>query len=355
MVTTKSVSEQRGFTLVELMVGIAVGLLIVAGLALLFANTSISRSELEKSSRMIESGRYATEILRDDIQMAGFFDVLGLPTGTTFNRVNPCDTGTLGFATGTPTTLPTPLFGYDNTWVNTLENAFCTGNYIATKLKYRPATDVLVIRRVSSTAMTPSAASTSSKYLQPTACSKDSTSTPFVVANGKSASFTLRDKDCSSKRNVRQLVSRAYYISDCNDCTNSQDTTPTLKMLELQGGALVEVALVEGIENMQLEYSLDTNNDGIADVTNVKAGSIVDDCTATPTGYCWANVMAVDIYLVARNTEQTIGVTDTRTYTTGTATADTDKSITTADQKFKRHVFTVTARASNIAIQREKP
>ena len=61
----------RGFSLVELMVGMAIGLVLVAGLSLLFANTSQSGNELNKSIRQIENGRYAMDLLHDDLMLAG--------------------------------------------------------------------------------------------------------------------------------------------------------------------------------------------------------------------------------------------------------------------------------------------
>ena len=47
----------RGMSLIELMVALAIGLILVAGLATLFANSSQSGNELEKSIRQMENGR----------------------------------------------------------------------------------------------------------------------------------------------------------------------------------------------------------------------------------------------------------------------------------------------------------
>jgi type IV pilus assembly protein PilW len=64
---------RAGFSLIELMVALTVGLLITAGLTTLYVNTSGSYSELEKTSRQLEDGRYAMQILSDEIQHAGFY------------------------------------------------------------------------------------------------------------------------------------------------------------------------------------------------------------------------------------------------------------------------------------------
>ncbi len=59
---------QRGFTLIELMVGITVGLILIVGLTITFANTSQSYGEMHKQSQMIENGRYALDALRDELR-----------------------------------------------------------------------------------------------------------------------------------------------------------------------------------------------------------------------------------------------------------------------------------------------
>src|SRR5450759_3134856 len=83
---------QRGMTLVEWMVSITIGLILLAGLTALIAQQSSTQAELEKSSRQIENGRYAMQLLQDDIQLAGYYGeysaaaTLALPA----SLPNPC-------------------------------------------------------------------------------------------------------------------------------------------------------------------------------------------------------------------------------------------------------------------------
>src|SRR5207248_10917632 len=69
---------QRGVSLVELMIAITLGLLVLATLASVFANSSRSRTELDRVSRQIENGRFAMEILTSDIKIAGFYGELAV-------------------------------------------------------------------------------------------------------------------------------------------------------------------------------------------------------------------------------------------------------------------------------------
>ena len=65
-------ATSRGMSLVELLVAIGIGALIVAAMALLFANNSRSRGETERAARKIENGRYGLEILRGELHHAGY-------------------------------------------------------------------------------------------------------------------------------------------------------------------------------------------------------------------------------------------------------------------------------------------
>src|SRR5690348_7369917 len=86
-----AIAASRGFTLVELMVALAIASLLLVALATMFVNTSIARNELDKSSRQIESGRYAMSILADEIRHAGYYGSLtNAPTATLASLPDPC-------------------------------------------------------------------------------------------------------------------------------------------------------------------------------------------------------------------------------------------------------------------------
>src|SRR6266446_9783940 len=92
-------SAHLGFSLVEMMIAMTIGLMITAGLVTIFANTSNSQQEMRRSAQQIENGRYAMDVLSQDFQVSGYFGsyrkitapavapdpcslVVGLPTGT---------------------------------------------------------------------------------------------------------------------------------------------------------------------------------------------------------------------------------------------------------------------------------
>lgn len=64
---------QLGLSLVELMIAITLGMLIMAALLALFINITRNNAELAKTNRQIENGRFAIQVLQDDLAHAGFW------------------------------------------------------------------------------------------------------------------------------------------------------------------------------------------------------------------------------------------------------------------------------------------
>ncbi len=78
--TQKSQSAQSGFSLIELMVSMVIGLIISAGAAALFANTALSTKTLNNATQMHEAGSYITQLLGRQLRMAGYVDWMSTTT-----------------------------------------------------------------------------------------------------------------------------------------------------------------------------------------------------------------------------------------------------------------------------------
>lgn len=101
--------SQAGFSLIELMVASAVGLMIMAAILTLYLNVTRANDEMAKTNMMVENGRFAMQLLQDDIAHAGFwdgfvpdYDDLSLKVGEA-----PVDTFT---------GIPTPCLNYSDSW-----------------------------------------------------------------------------------------------------------------------------------------------------------------------------------------------------------------------------------------------
>lgn len=65
--------RHRGITLIEVMIAMVLGLILLAALSNVFISNMRTRAEVEKVGLQIENGRYAMQLLLDDISNAGYF------------------------------------------------------------------------------------------------------------------------------------------------------------------------------------------------------------------------------------------------------------------------------------------
>ena len=367
--------HMHGLSLIELMIAITLGLLVLAGLVTIYVDSSRSGNEFSKMNRQIENGRFALQMLREDLWHAGFWGEYRPPNWDEYAvgdepaaLPNPC----LAFGNWGVTTadveeykkalLAFPVQGYDN---GTSLPAECT--MVSDR---QSGTDVLFVRHADTCiagAAGCEAVTGGKLYYQASLCSADETaypSTPNYVIDTDAALHVLRTRDGTGKSctatgyttaiaGKRKLVSNLYYIRDY--ATTSGDGIPTLmrSVLDLAGGAVEHQPaqpLVEGIEHLAVEYGIDTDGDGDVDSFS----------SAPATIAAWGNVIAVNIHVLARNLEKTAGHSDTKTYTLGagntlcsTASTDAGCASKTLDPGYKRHVFSAFVRLMNPAGRRE--
>jgi len=136
-----------GFTLIELMIAITLGLIILAALTSFFVRTSDNRRELERNSRQIENGRFAINALRDDLMLAGFYADITQPSTTVWDVTDACKTvlADMGWKPDQLSPqLPVPILVYP---LGVGRPTGCTPDYVKD-------TDVIVIRRLNSEPVT---------------------------------------------------------------------------------------------------------------------------------------------------------------------------------------------------------
>jgi type IV pilus assembly protein PilW len=72
MKNVRANSSQRGFTLIELMIALLIGVFLMAGVIQIFLSAKQAYRLQENLSRLQENGRFAMDILTKDIRMAGY-------------------------------------------------------------------------------------------------------------------------------------------------------------------------------------------------------------------------------------------------------------------------------------------
>lgn len=365
---------QRGFSLIELMVSIVLGLVIVASLAMLFANSSRARQETDKTNQQIENGRYASQYLLQDLRLAGYF-----------GEFNPTSIGVPGAAPDPSATdapslsaaLPIAVQGY-HFGKNAATASAPPAGVTALLTDQRANSDVLVLRRTSTCVagdpgcdLMDTGART---YFQTTLCQSQlstlagtatmaigTTASVFTTSNPNvlTAPTFLAKRDCATPAGTRSLLVRIYYVA--ND-DNAGDGIPTLKVVELGAGAFsAPVPIAEGIEAIQVEYGVDTNNDGAPEIYTpdpanqgyklnaTDTNAVWPAATAYPgAAAAWHEVTTLKVHVLARNTQPSGGFNDARTYVLGSA-GGTDDTYGPYNDAYKRHVYTSVIRLNNVA------
>ena len=339
--STPMKERQGGFSLIELMIAVTLGLVILAALTTFFVQTSANRTEMERNTRQIENGRYAIDTVRDNTIMAGFYadTAPGVMPAWTTNDACPANLAGYGFAIAPAYTAPVPVFGY------ALGNAAPLGCFQNLLL----GNDILVIRRFSSESLTPAQAAASGMsthwYLQNSQCAEDDPLVPMAVATG-SGPFPLHSVKCGGNlAKVWRLREQVYYLRSCSICTPAPDGIPTLWLADLEPdgtGIMKHSALVEGIQALRFDYGIDNTGDGLPDVW-----SRCDAATPCNAGN-WANVTAIKMYVLSRNLDPSRDYVDRKTYAMGLTGA-----LGPFNDQFKRHVYTAQFALPNRAGSRE--
>jgi type IV pilus assembly protein PilW len=332
-----------GVTMVEVLVAMTVALLVLGTVSTVFLSTSRNRGNLERSARLIENAQYAMNVLRDDITQAGYYDTL-TTAGVNWRIPDPCATAMSELGWSPPGTAPpTAPVAMSNAPVPILGLRPADATPACTPDR-KPGTAMLVLHYVGPAATAPVSVG-GAPYLQLSKCASDVANVQNLgVFSTKRADFTLRNIDCGTLADIKQYVVHTYYVASCDRC--GIDTIPTLKRAELVGNEIVVTPVAEGIENLQIEYGIDANNDGTPD-------RYLDavDATLGPGYASWANVMAVRLYLLVRATDTETGYQDTtKQFNLGRA-----GYTAVAGDAYKRTLLTSLVRPMGPAGQRELP
>ena len=388
-------AANAGFSLVELMVALVLSMLVIGALTALFMNVNRTNAELAKTSSQIENGRFALQILQEDVAHGGFWGEYVPEFDNLTSKASPV--GTPALMPSTPRAVADPCLAYSAIdWtelhVDNLigipvqvygdtapEGDGCVTDFSAGR---KADTDLLVVRHaetcVAGSGGNCDGIDAGGLYFQASRTYNNycvspliADSKPFVISNVAADFNAMKEKDCSTHVDRRRkYISNIYYIRDY--ATTEGDGIPTL-MLSAQDGSLshkAAVPLIEGIEGFHVELGIDNKSDSGADVdyasgivwanasnltSPTNRGDGVPDtfvsctdaapCSATQL----ANAVAVKLYVLARADSPTTGYVDSKTYALGTL------AMGPFNDGYKRHIFSTTVRINNVAGRRLTP
>ncbi|MCK5394538.1 MAG: PilW family protein [Gammaproteobacteria bacterium] len=295
--------QTKGFSLVELLVAMVVGLIIISGAFSLHSTTRKTQMANETQMDMVADARFAIEMIAYDLRHAGMWGGTNKEnfisckssetiacTQSSAGETLPADAAISGdCAIGWSYDLRRPIFATGNIETKPYSSTCLPGSegLVGTA-------DILEIRYADSNAILDTDLLAGQFYIRSNAVNGR-------IFAGATEPVIDAYNDSSLTHN-HELKAYVYYISNHTDATG--DGIPSLRRVALVNGpAMQNQTLLSGVSDLQVKFGEDVNGDGIADryVHPVQVGD-------------WANVYAVKIWLVMRSDKKQIGVDTSKTF-----------------------------------------
>ncbi|OOZ41339.1 hypothetical protein BOW53_04280 [Solemya pervernicosa gill symbiont] len=330
--------NERGLTLVELMVALALSMILLAGTIQIFVSSKQVYRVQDASSEVQQSGRFASIFINRDMRMAGFFGCAGMAGVTFTNNVNYSR-----YVARSGRSVPSDIVNFDGTGsligYDNVGSITSTSNSALYNLGLRIGTatgevilgtDVISMSGAASCpggeVVSPYNSGSNIKIADADTCGIDQYDIVIVTnctnadifgvtnnpsGNGNSSNLAYGaningptggtshkiEHEYGEGAKVLGYRSVTYYIG------NGSSGGPALYRISSNNGSgMVTEELVEGIESINFEYGQDSDDDGSANFF-VAAGAITD----------WEQVVAIRPTLVSRSSDTNITETgDTR-------------------------------------------
>ena len=295
-------TRQTGLTMVELMVALAIGSFLMIGSIQIYNQSRQAFVVNESIARVQETAQFAMDTIEADLRMASNW-------GRNSRGLAVEGRSIIGDAN--PNGLPQPATNCAVDWVLNLalpidgtNNGY--GLACAATGGSQASSDVVTVRRASVLAVDPAAVGTGRLMIQTTRIQGE-------VFEGVAipAGFTAADSA------THNLIVTSYYVSPTSTLING---VPTLRRHRLIGGGGAGVRIVDeevapGIENLQIQFGIDVDQDNTVD-RYVNPGNAIYDPNAA--GYVpGARVMTARIWMIVRGVNIEPGVQDDRDYEPG--------------------------------------
>lgn len=286
---------QQGFTLIEIFVALAIGLVLIAGVLSVFVGMRTTTSETSSYGELQENGRFAISLLSDDLLRQGFWgDYTGSISLASITPVPAAPTGECVGAGVNNGTFPLAAGHFRTIWGETVTNASIMGG-CRTDAKTR--SDILQLKRVIS--------SLSGLVAGDTAPAGNY----YFMSNMNNGTIfpTGTVPDIKNGR-VWEYQHHIYYI---REEAQGATTVPVLMQGRLAAN-LTFAPIIDGIEMLRFEYGVDTDLDGIANAY-IPAGSMTEALWDNTT----SRIIAVKIYVLARSIREDNKYENKNTYKLG--------------------------------------
>ncbi|HJP04873.1 MAG: PilW family protein [Gammaproteobacteria bacterium] len=304
-------NSQRGMTLIELMISMTISLFLVLGAVTVYNQGRANYQATEGIARVQENMRFALTVMEPDIRLAGFW-------GQNNNTYNVDTTGVGVICDGNVVSnwaldVTMPLDALNNVDAGNAEDFTDDCSTFGDGIIGN--TDVLMVRH----------ASGQERPLNAGTLQVQSNRMRSVMFNDGNVPATF-----GGGTGTFDYVFNVWYIGQ--DSSNLDDV-PSLRRLTMNGGQVVDEEVIAGVENMQIQFGVDTldvsgNPDGQIDRYVDPEDAILPNAT----------VMAVRIWMLLRTEYAERGFVDGASYTP----LDGNLGDITPDDGFRRMQITKT-------------
>lgn len=314
--------NQQGFTILEIFISLSVGLVLFAGVMSIFVGMRSTTAETSSLGTLQENGRFALNVITDDLMRQSFWGDLVPPLSTS----NTTTTGFPVVAAGgdcigggaNNASFPQAVGTFRTIWGVTAVN----NNPMNCINDARIGSDVLQLKRVLAQAFDPLVINPADNRFWLNTNISDGTIFPGniavpVINNGQ----------------MWQYQHHVYYV---RDEVQGNFTVPVLRQATLSrpGNLMNFQPLIEGIERIRFMYGVDTDADRAVNAY-ISATDMNDALWDNST------ILAVKVYILARDILPDSKYTDTKSYQMG------DLLVAAANDNFRRLLLMSTVTLHN--------
>jgi type IV pilus assembly protein PilW len=288
--------QAHGFSLLELLIAIAINLILVVAASYLYLGTSESRKVQADQQLMNENGQFAIELIGRDLLNAGFYPTVwqnnptpstaGVQTTTIYRSgfyFNPISTSTITYAA-----FDTGIFGCEGQNFNSLPSTFTCVNHSSAGI----SADTLVVNYFSSDAL-------GNNYGSRVDCNRGNASDAPENAGRAGTGRTVSN---GLPPNSPLFISNRYTLQPATfNIENRSISTLSLSCVGNKDATISPI--VSGIEDFQIRYGIHADFSKLQPSQFYKADQMAGVAALTINGVsfsAWSRVVAVEICVVAR-------------------------------------------------------
>jgi len=263
---------QSGFSLIELMISMALGLFMMAGVFTVYINTRDSQDMVADQVNMLDDARFALDVISYDLRHSGNFGRMNEPELVENSLVNGLnlianDCNSVNGIDWSVNTI-TWIYGYnDSTTDGVRDVSNCTTGYVSG--------DIIEARYALSTPIT---------VLQPNKL--------YINGDVSGSAYFVGGAPPDPSKPSYEAVTNAYYIGSYSYAVG--DGIPSLRRVSVQPGpAITDEMILSGVENLQIMIGLDMDDNGSVDTYADPASNLQ-----------WLRARSVQVWLVVRSNDR---------------------------------------------------